>query len=58
MRSSPTRTFSPSDLCLEAGCVVHQQASPMGGGGKGSLNVCACVLNHSVMSDSLRPPGL
>lgn len=31
MRSSPTRTFSPSDLCLEAGCIVHQQASPMGG---------------------------
>lgn len=29
MRSSPTRTFSPSDLCLEAGCIVHQQASPM-----------------------------
>lgn len=31
MRSSPTRTFSPSDLCLEAGCIVHQQASPMSG---------------------------
>lgn len=30
MRSSPTRTFSPSDLCLEAGCIVHQQASPTG----------------------------
>lgn len=28
MRSSPIRTFSPSDLCLEAGCMVHQQASP------------------------------
>lgn len=28
MRSSPTRTFSPSDLCFEAGCIVHQQASP------------------------------
>src|SRR6218665_2139153 len=28
MRSSPTRTFSPSDLCLEAGCIVHQQDSP------------------------------
>ena len=22
------RTFSPSDLCLEAGWIVHQQASP------------------------------
>lgn len=32
MRSSPTRTFSPSDLCLEAGCIVHQQASPTGQG--------------------------
>lgn len=29
MRSSPTRTFSPSDLCLEAGWMVHQQASPV-----------------------------
>lgn len=29
MRSSPTRTFSPSDLCLEAGCTVHQHASPL-----------------------------
>ena len=28
MRSSPIRTFSPSDLCLEAGWMVHQQASP------------------------------
>jgi len=28
IRSSPTRTFSPSDLCLEAGCTVHQHASP------------------------------
>lgn len=28
MRSSPIRTFSPSDLCLEAGWIVHQQASP------------------------------
>lgn len=28
MRSSPTLTFSPSDLCLEAGWMVHQQASP------------------------------
>lgn len=24
------RTFSPSDLCLEAGWMVHQQASPAG----------------------------
>lgn len=31
MRSSPTRTFSPSDLCFEAGCIVHQQASPKSG---------------------------
>lgn len=29
MRSSPTLTFSPSDLCLEAGWMVHQQASPV-----------------------------
>lgn len=29
IRSSPTRTFSPSDLCLEAGCTVHQHASPL-----------------------------
>lgn len=29
IRSSPTRTFSPSDLCFEAGCTVHQQASPI-----------------------------
>lgn len=28
MRSSPTRTFSPSDRCLEAGWMVHQHASP------------------------------
>lgn len=28
MRSSPTRTFSPSDLCLDAGWMVHQHASP------------------------------
>ncbi len=28
MASSPTLTFSPSDLCLEDGCTVHQQASP------------------------------
>ncbi len=28
MRSSPTLTFSPSDLCLEAGWMVHQHASP------------------------------
>lgn len=28
MRSSPIRTFSPSDLCLDAGWMVHQQASP------------------------------
>jgi hypothetical protein len=28
MTSSPTLTFSPSDLCLEAGWTVHQQASP------------------------------
>lgn len=28
IKSSPTRTFSPSDLCLEAGCTVHQHASP------------------------------
>lgn len=28
IRSSPTRTFSPSDLCFDAGCTVHQQASP------------------------------
>ena len=26
--SSPTRTFSPSDLCFDAGCTVHQHASP------------------------------
>lgn len=31
MRSSPTRTFSPSDLCFEAGCIVHQHASPKSG---------------------------
>lgn len=31
MRSSPIRTFSPSDLCLEAGWIVHQQASPRAG---------------------------
>lgn len=29
IRSSPMRTFSPSDLCLEAGWMVHQQASPV-----------------------------
>ena len=29
MRSSPTRTFSPSDLCLLAGWIVHQHASPV-----------------------------
>lgn len=29
MRSSPTLTFSPSDLCFEAGWMVHQQASPV-----------------------------
>lgn len=28
IRSSPTRTFSPSDLCFDAGWTVHQQASP------------------------------
>lgn len=28
MMSSPMRTFSPSDLCLEAGCIVHQHDSP------------------------------
>ena len=28
MASSPVRTFSPSDLCLEDGWIVHQQASP------------------------------
>lgn len=28
IKSSPTRTFSPSDLCLLAGWTVHQQASP------------------------------
>lgn len=28
IRSSPMRTFSPSDLCLDAGWIVHQQASP------------------------------
>lgn len=28
MRSSPTLTFSPSDLCLDAGWIVHQHASP------------------------------
>ena len=27
MRSSPKRTFSPSDRCLLAGCTVHQQLS-------------------------------
>lgn len=26
--SSPMRTFSPSDRCLDAGCMVHQQDSP------------------------------
>lgn len=30
IRSSPMRTFSPSDLCLDAGWIVHQQASPRG----------------------------
>lgn len=30
IRSSPMRTFSPSDLCLDAGWIVHQQASPKG----------------------------
>lgn len=29
IRSSPMRTFSPSDLCLDAGWMVHQQASPV-----------------------------
>lgn len=29
MRSSPTRTFSPSDLCLDAGWIVHQHDSPL-----------------------------
>ena len=29
MASSPVRTFSPSDLCLEDGWIVHQQASPI-----------------------------
>lgn len=29
IRSSPTRTFSPSDRCLEAGWMVHQHASPI-----------------------------
>lgn len=33
MKSSPTLTFSPSDLCLLAGCIVHQQVSP-----------CACAV--------------
>ena len=28
MASSPTRTFSPSERCLEEGCTVHQHASP------------------------------
>lgn len=28
MRSSPTRTFSPSDLCLEDGWTIHQHVSP------------------------------
>lgn len=28
IRSSPMRTFSPSDLCFEAGWMVHQQDSP------------------------------
>ena len=28
MASSPTRTFSPSERCLEDGCTVHQHASP------------------------------
>lgn len=27
MRSSPKRTFSPSERCLLAGCIVHQQLS-------------------------------
>lgn len=27
MRSSPIRTFSPSDLCFDAGWIVHQQYS-------------------------------
>lgn len=28
IKSSPTRTFSPSDRCLDAGCIVHQHVSP------------------------------
>lgn len=28
MRSSPTRTFSPSDLCLDDGWTIHQHVSP------------------------------
>lgn len=26
--SSPTLTFSPSERCFEAGCIIHQQDSP------------------------------
>ena len=29
MRSSPTLTFSPSERCLDAGWIVHQQDSPI-----------------------------
>lgn len=39
IRSSPTRTFSPSDRCLEAGWMVHQQASP--GDGEEGVSICS-----------------
>lgn len=61
MRSSPTRTFSPSDLCLEAGCIVHQQASP-GRGGGGVCVGCRAVrmmAAHNALPQaipSLEPP--
>ena len=56
MRSSPTRTFSPSDLCLEAGCVVHQQASPVGGGGvRAAQNALPQSIPSHGASQALRP---
>lgn len=53
MRSSPTRTFSPSDLCFEAGCMVHQQASP-----KNRVTVRIMVSHNALHLGYSQPPSL
>lgn len=53
MRSSPTLTFSPSDLCLEAGWIVHQQASPVAElqfrSWNGQLCKIICIIEQSYL---------